>query len=50
MKNGKIVVQRNPVAKFAHKYNSAKVHESKKVKELQNYWRNVPRSSLDELI
>lgn len=50
MKTKKFMVQRNPVAKHAHKYNSAKVHPSKKLKEIENYWRNVPRSSLDELI
>jgi hypothetical protein len=50
MKSEKFVAPRNPVAKFAHKSNSAKVHESKKIKEMRNYWRNVPRSSLDQLI
>jgi hypothetical protein len=49
MKTEKHRVQ-NLVAKYAHKVNRHAVHENKKRQKDLTYWRNQPKSTLNELI
>ena len=41
---------RNLVAKYAHTVNRAQVHENKKRKRDLQYWNNMAKSSLADLI